>query len=391
LTKTLVELAETEVRTILHGAGGVFSPGDQVSRVLGYLKDTGRSEAVAAKGGRVGVISRRDLLGVDQPRRTKVESIWNQVGTLAPGAAVIDATVILMEKGVRALPVVEDREVVGLVSQIDIIEALTEVSDLRNVAAKEYMQNPVITVEQGVGVAQARRMMLDKKISHIPVMRGGRLVGMVTSDVIVHTFITPASKTTRGDVVGEKVTRFPGKVSGVMDPQPLTVGLDADMLQVVQGLSESGKSACLMVDDERVVHGIITPRELLGLIAGLRVEEEIPVYIVGITEEDFFERAVAEDKLRRIVAKNMRIHEGIMEVSVRIKKQSTQGERVRYRLNARVMGPNVSFNAENEGWGLTETFDGLCDALDNTLRRAKKKPQKGARRGRRRPNPHLKP
>jgi len=391
LTKTLVELAETEVRTILHGAGGVFSPGDQVSRVLGYLKDTGRSEAVAAKGDRVGVISLRDLLGVDHPGRTKIESIWNQVGTLSPEAAVIDAAALLMEKGVRALPVVENGEVVGAVSQVDIIEALTGVSGFRNMAAKEHMQNPVITVEHVTGIAQARRMMLDENISHIPVTREGRLVGMVTSDVIVHTFITPASKTTRGDVVGEKVTRFPGKVSDVMDPQPLTVGPDADMLQVVQGMSKSGKSACLMVDDERVVHGIVTPRELLGLIAGLRVEEEIPVYILGITDEDFFERAVAEDKLRRIVAKNMRIHEGITEVSVRIKKQSTQGERARYRLNARVMGPNVSFNAENEGWGLMETFDGLCDALDNTLRRAKKEPQKGARRGRRRSRRHLKP
>jgi len=391
LTKTLLELAETEVRTILHGAGGVFSPGDQVSKVLGYLKDAGRPEAVAAKGDRVGVISLRDLLGVDHPGRTKVESIWKQVGTLAPGAAVIDAAAILIEKGVRALPVVENGEVVGVVSQIDIIEALTEVSGLRNMAAKEYMQNPVITVEHVTGVAQARRMMLDKNISHIPVTGGGRLVGMVTSDVIVHTFITPASKTTRGNVVGKKVTMLPGKVSDIMDPQPLTVGPDADMLQVVQGMSKSGKIACLMVDDEGVVHGIVTPRELLGLIAGLRVEEEIPVYIVGITEEDFFERAVAEDKLRRIVAKNIRIHEGITEVSVRIKKQSTQGERARYKLNARVMGPNVGFNAENEGWGLMETFDGLCDALDNTLRRAKKEPQKGTRRGRRRPNPHLKP
>ena len=125
MTKTLVELAETEVRTILHGAGGVFSPGDQVSRVLGYLKDTGRPGAVAAKGGRVGVISLRDLLGVDQPGRTKVESIWKQVGALAPGAAVIDVTAILMERGVRSLPVVEKGEVVGLVSQIDRIEALT--------------------------------------------------------------------------------------------------------------------------------------------------------------------------------------------------------------------------------------------------------------------------
>ncbi len=391
MTKTLVELAETEVRTIMHSAGGVFSPGDQVSKVLGYLKDTGRPEAVAAKGSRIGIVSLRDLLGMDHPGRTKVESIWKQVGNLAPGAVVLDAATILMEKGVRALPVVEGEEVVGLVSQVDVIDALTEVPSLRNMEAKEYMQNPVITVEHMDGVAQARRIMLDRNISHIPVTKEGRLTGIITSDAIVHTFITPASKTTRGEMVGEKVTRFPGKVSDAMDPQPLTVGTDANMLQVVQGMSRSGKTACLMVNDDQVVHGIVTPRELLGLIAALRAEEEIPVYVVGITDEDFFERAVAEDKLRRIVERSMRMHPDIAEVRVMVKKQRERGERTRYSLTASVVGPSVEFYAENEGWGLMETFDGLCDALEKTLRRAKKEPQKGARRGRRRPNPHLKP
>jgi len=390
LTKTLVELAETEVRTILHSAGGVFSPGDQVSKVLGYLKDTGRPEAVAAKGSRIGVVSLRDLLGVDHPGRTKVESIWRQVGTLAPGAAVLDATAILIEKGVRALPVVEGGEVIGLVSQVDVIDALTDVPSLRNMEAKLHMRNPVITVDYMDGVAQARRTMLDKNISHIPVTRDDRLVGVVTSDIIVHTFITPASKTTRGEVGGRKVTRFPGKVGDVMDPRPLTVGPDADMLQVVQGLSRSGKTACLMVEDD-AVHGIVTPRELLGLIAALRAEEEIPVYIVGITDEDFFERAVAEDKLRRIVERSMRMHPGIAEVRVKVKKQRSRGERTRYSLSASAVGPSVEFHAENDGWGLMEAFDGVCDALEKTLRRAKREPQKGARRGRRRPNPHLKP
>ena len=390
MTKTLVELAETEVRTILHSAGGVFSPGDQVSKVLGYLKDTGRPEAVAAKGSRIGVVSLRDLLGVDHPGRTKVESIWRQVGTLAPGAAVLDATAILIEKGVRALPVVEGGEVIGLVSQVDVIDALTDVPSLRNMEAKLHMRNPVITVDYMDGVAQARRTMLDKNISHIPVTRDDRLVGVVTSDIIVHTFITPASKTTRGEVGGRKVTRFPGKVGDVMDPRPLTVGPDADMLQVVQGLSRSGKTACLMVEDD-AVHGIVTPRELLGLIAALRAEEEIPVYIVGITDEDFFERAVAEDKLRRIVERSMRMHPGIAEVRVKVKKQRSRGERTRYSLSASAVGPSVEFHAENDGWGLMEAFDGVCDALEKTLRRAKREPQKGARRGRRRPNPHLKP
>jgi len=390
LTKTLVELAETEVRAILYGAGGVFSPGDQVSKVLGYLKDTGRPEAVVAEGSRIGVVSLRDLLGVDHPGRTKVESIWRQVGTLAPGAAVLDAAAILMEKGVRALPVVEGGEVMGLVSQVDVIDALTDVPGLRNMEAKTHMWNPIVTVDHMDGVAQARRTMLDRNISHLPVTRDAKLVGIVTSDIIVHTFITPASKTTRGDVGGRKVTRFPGKVSDIMDPKPLTVGQDANMFQVVQGMSRSGKTACLMVEDD-AVHGIVTPRELLALIAGLRAEEKIPVYIVGITDEDFFERAVAEDKLRRILKRSMRMHPGITEVRVKVKKQRSRGERTRYSLSASAVGPSVEFHAENEGWGLIEAFDGLCDALEKTLRRAKREPQKGVRRGRRRPNPHLKP
>ncbi len=390
MTKTLVELAETEVRTILHGAGGVFSPGDQVSKVLGYLKDTERPEAVAAKESKIGVVSLRDLLDVDNPGTAKVESIWRQVGTIAPEATVLDAATILLEKGVRGLPVVEGGEVTGLVSQVDLIDALTDVPDLRNIEAKQHMRNPVITVDHTDGIAQARRIMLDRNISHLPVTRDGGLVGIVTSDAIVHTFITPASKTTRGDVGGRKVTRFPGKVSDIMDPRPLTVGPEADMLQVVQGMSRSGKTACLMVEDDEV-HGIVTPRELLALIAALKAEEEPPIYIVGITDEDFFERAVAEDKLRRIVERSMKMYPEITEVSVKVKKQRSQGERTRYSLSARVVGPSVEFYAENEGWGLMEAFDGLCDALEKTLRRAKKEPQKGARRGRRRPNPNLKP
>lgn len=79
------------------------------------------------------------------------------------------------------------------------------------------------------GIAQARRTMVDRNISNLSVTRDGRLVGMVTSDIIVHTFITPASKTIRGGVGGRKVNRFPGKVSAVMDPQPLTVRPEADM------------------------------------------------------------------------------------------------------------------------------------------------------------------
>ena len=90
------------------------------------------------------------------------------------------------------------------------------------------------------------------------------------------------------------------------------------------------------------------------------------------------------------VEKSLKMHP-ITEVSVRVKKQSVKGERTRYQLTARALGPNTQFSASNEDWGLMEAFDGLCDALDKTLRRSKRDRQKGPRRGRRRKNPHLNP
>ena len=391
MAKTLLELAETRISELFHSAGSLFDPDDQASKVLGYLKDTGRYEAVASGGGRAGIVTIRDLLGVDHPERTKVEGIWEQVGTVDGDTTVIDVVGTLIENSVRALPVAKLSEVMGIISQVDILEALAHVNELKSVAAKDAMVAPVVSLNMEDGIAQARRTMLNRGISHIPVLAEEKLMGMITAEIIVHTFIAPSTKTTTGDRVGEKVSSMPGQVSGVMDRQPLKVGVDASALKVAQEMIRMNKSAALIVDDEDRVLGIITPRELLRLIHDLRGEADLPVYIVGITDEDFFERAVAEEKVRRVVVRSMRMQPKITEVRVNIKKQRTAGERSRYDVTARVLGPEVSFNAENEGWGLMETFDGLLTTLDTKLRRAKNEPEKKPRRGRRRlhrsPNP----
>jgi ribosome-associated translation inhibitor RaiA len=161
-------------------------------------------------------------------------------------------------------------------------------------------------------------------------------------------------------------------------------------MDVIDGMVSSGEKAGIVVDGENAIHGIVTEIELLKLIHVLLPTEVLPVYIVGIEDENFFERAVVEDKIRRVVERSSKMHT-ITEVSIRIKKQQTSGERIRYKITARAMGPKNSFNVENEDWGLMETFDGLTDQLSKTMRRAKAPHQKGRRRGRRRPNPHLKP
>jgi predicted transcriptional regulator/ribosome-associated translation inhibitor RaiA len=388
--RTLNELAETTVSELNISKGNVLSPDENASKVLGILKDTNKIEAVAANGEKYGIITVRDLLGVDQPANTKIETIWKQVGKINSNTSVLEAVDLMFRNNVTAIPLVE-KDYVSLISQQDITSAMINIPELSTIQAKDIMISQVVTVEKETSIAHARRIMLDKGFSHIPIINGDKVVGIITGDEIVSTFVTDITKTTTGDRSGEKVTRFPGQVGGFMNSQPLKVNPDTGVLEVVRRINKMGEKYCLVVDNEEKLHGIITHRELLEIIHSLQPEPELPVYIVGIDEENFFETAVVEDKIRRTVERSMKIMEEITEVSVRVKSQRNKGERTRYKVTARALGPSISFNVENEDWGLMEAFDGLVDALDKKLRRSKKEPQKGSRRGRRRPNPHLKP
>jgi len=382
LAKTLKELVFSEIRDLIHGPVIVFKPDDMASKVLGALEETGRYEAVVASDERVGLVTIRDLLGVSQPAQTKVDGIWRVTGALSLSDRILDLADAMVRNNVRAMPVVENRKVVGIISQVDVMDALCDVPELSGISAKELMRMPVVSLDVNERIAFARRLMLEKGFSHIPVVEYNRLVGMVTAGSIVHTFITPISKTTMGDRVGEKVSRFPGPVSGIMDLHPFTVEPDASALDVACGMRDQRKSACIVTDPRRAILGIITPRELMAPLLRFRPEKELPVYIVGLEDEDFFERAVAEEKVRRVVRRSMKMHPNIQEISIRVKRSQTQGKQTRYEVTARVLSPDEQILAEADGWDILAVFDGLCDTLDKALRKSKHEPERRQRRRR---------
>ena len=386
MTKTIEELASTSISDYVLRRVSIFDPGETASRVLGELKETGRYEALVSSGAKVGLVTIRDLLDVDQPARTKIERLWKTLVPVESDCTFRGVAEALIRDNMRAFPVVEEGKPVGIISQVEIVEAMVDVPELKAYPAKDYMRRPVATLNSAEKVTQARRMMLERGISHVPVVDSGRLIGVVTAMDIVHTFITPPSRMTTGDTTGEKVTRFSGQVNGVMNDNPLVVGQNASILDVVRGMRDREKSACIMVEENGAVLGILTPREALVILKGAE-PEGLPVSILGLERESFFERGVAEEKVRRVVARNMRIHPDINQVSIRIRRKQNGGERTRYQIVARVLSPTEQFNASTEGWDLLASFDDLLEALDATLKRAKREQPKTTRRGRGRVQP----
>jgi CBS domain-containing protein/ribosome-associated translation inhibitor RaiA len=395
LRKTLTELAETDIAILSHTPRSVFNPDNPTSKILTYFKDTGHYEAVASDGANTGLITIRDLLGVEHPERTNIKSVWHRIGITDVHYTVLQAIEILIDNNVRALPLVENGEITGIISQMDLLKELTEVNELGQIKVKDLMRTPVTTIDSKIGNDYARSLMLDKKISHIPVTADEELKGIVTAEILVHTFIVPSSRMAMGNKSGQMVPKFSGQVSGVMDTQPITVGLEANALEAAREMTRMSKSACLIVDEQDRVQGIITPRELLQPIYDLRGEAELPVYIVGLTaDEDWFDAAVAENKVRRVVERAQNMRPYLHEVRVQIEKQRTGGDRTRYEVRAHIYTKlgGETIHVKKEGWDLLEVFDELTQALDQILRDEKqehnKKPRHG---GQKKHNPNFNP
>jgi acetoin utilization protein AcuB len=107
---------------------------------------------------------------------------------------------IMRERGIRHLPVVDDGgKLIGIVTQTDLLHAAPSAATtlsvfemsylLANLHVQEVMSSPPITVSEDAPLEEAARLMVEKKIGCLPVMRDGDLVGMITETDIFETFV----------------------------------------------------------------------------------------------------------------------------------------------------------------------------------------------------------
>ncbi|MEZ5524025.1 MAG: CBS domain-containing protein [Pseudomonadales bacterium] len=118
------------------------------------------------------------------------DSMTISVVSVSSDTGLSDARKMMTEHKVRRLPVVDNGELVGIVSFTDVLEAKLSASTTMNVwelsqlvldmKVKDVMATEVYSIDQNASVADATRLMLEQKISGVPVTDNGKLVGMIT-------------------------------------------------------------------------------------------------------------------------------------------------------------------------------------------------------------------
>jgi acetoin utilization protein AcuB len=188
-----------------------------------------------------------------------------------PNASVPDALKVMQGSRIRQLPVLDEKnELVGIVSLVDLFRvspspatslSVWEVDYLlEKITVENVMTRKVVTVTEDTAVEEAGRIMSDNRISGLPVLRDGELVGIITESHLFNILL---------DVFG---ARQPGvRVTAKM---PLSKGGLAKLSTAITGAGGHFVAFAESMDDGTVTFKVndVTRKELLKAVEPLASE-----------------------------------------------------------------------------------------------------------------------
>jgi CBS domain-containing protein len=347
---------------------------DPLSRCLElFKKEMPPVLAVMDKNGKyAGVISRRWITRSRlDPATTKVKTLMRPAPRVDPSVSLSKAAKLMIESGVRQIPVFDKKKLVGFVTDEDIIHgAVTQ--EWGNTEIQSIMTKAPYVVEGNRSVGAVLSIFRERGISHVPVMEEGKLVGIISIADVIEQVFQPRKKQTVGDIKGEKVPMLNVPAKGIMAKPVITVQPETSLKEAERKMHEHNVSCLPIVAGEKLT-GIVTKLDFLEPISQIEVSER--KFTVQFAVKDI---EVNPDEQAFMMAEFdtfARKYEDIFQMGTLFVYLKTHGTNhkgvplVHCRLQLRTV--KGTFYSSGEGFGVEPTFRVSLDRLDKRILRSK--------------------
>ena len=106
-----------------------------------------------------------------------------KVCTIRPEASALEAAQLLDRMRISGLPVINaDSHIIGIITEADIISKVSK----EGLLVADIMSHEVIAIDEETPVGDIAMLLTERKIKRVPVVDNGKLVGIVSRGDIVH-------------------------------------------------------------------------------------------------------------------------------------------------------------------------------------------------------------
>ncbi len=99
---------------------------------------------------------------------------------VGPDTSLFQAAELLIKSGIGSLAVVDGRQLAGIVTERDLVRAISQAVDPNEASVRDWMTTAPDTIGPDVDVDEAAAWLLEMGYRHLPVMEGDELLGIVS-------------------------------------------------------------------------------------------------------------------------------------------------------------------------------------------------------------------
>lgn len=340
-----------------------------VSKTIAALVNSNSYEVFCMDDKDVLTISARELLGTKDIENMKIKPILRKIQSLTRNDTVEKASAILSHYRMRSVPVVEDCKIIGIVDVKDIVELLHK-QNLKWIPANDILTADPIIIKSTDSLATARKIMITKKIDHLPVLQANKVSHVLTSMHLLQV-IKPTERLgnkLRGLDLHKEYQSAIGNMGSTRIPN---LDTHASLDTVIESMLKNDASCCLLTLWGNV-HGIITYKDIVNILES-KIASDVPLFIVGLPE-DYASAKVVKEKFDKIIRNLIKVFPDVEQAKASIKAIHNQTKnKPHYEVLVRIFSPYRTFNYAEMGWDLSKIFDALGSKVARNLAQHGKK------------------
>jgi CBS domain-containing protein len=373
----LKDLQSTKVKNIL-SKPTIIEPTETISSVINKITRNKAYDVFCINGKTTLSTNILSLLNAKNITNMKIEPYLSPVPYISPNDSIQKASHIMTHYRTREVPVVSKNKIIGVVTAKQIIKLLSLKDNKWIKANLIYTQNPT-TVTSDEPLSTAKRIMISKKIDHLPVINKDKIKQVLTSSHLIEAIIPKESmgRLSRGT---NRVHKLESRIGNIGSPRIPQCSPNDDLNQILKSMLKTDTTCCL-VNLWDNLQGIITFKDILGLLAS-KIETQIPLFIVGLPE-DQADTNLISSKFEKTLKRLQQTYSEIYEARVAIKKQRTGGTK-EGKFDVTIM-ISTSHHApliyRSVGFDLSEVLEDLSQKLlRNLSKRAKRRSKTSIRK-----------
>jgi len=364
----LKDIQSTKIKNII-SKPTIIEPTETLSSVINKITRNKAYDVFCINGKTTLSTNILSLLNAKNITSMKVEPFLSPVPYVSPNDSIQKVSHIMTHYRTREVPVVSKNKIIGVVTAKQILKLLSSKDNKWIKANLIYTQNP-ITVTEDQPLSSAKRIMISKKIDHLPVINKGKIKQVLTSSHIIEAII-PRESLGRFSRGANRVHKLESRIGNIGSTRIPQCSPNDDLNKILKLMLKTDTTCCL-VNLWDNLQGIITFRDIMGLLAS-KIEAQIPLFIVGMPEDQRNANLISS-KFKKTLKRLQQTYLEIHEARVSIKKQRSGGKR-EGKFDVTIM-ISTSHHApliyKSLGFDLSEVLEDLSQKLlRNLSKRAK--------------------